>query len=492
MKKKILLLIMLLVPFLVNAKEEINYGWDKENSNGIILMKEENNQYLVIDGTNNGPRITYYQPNGKKVSSRYIEKESTEYYTLYEEVESRIPFTNYYYRYEDGVYYELEPQRGYIYVASDDSDEGVEYYYDELSESDKIKYTGKYHLIFELYSKIGYESSYYYAMVPKSNGYVVYKKALERSINSSYTLEVYDKDENKVLTKRADLVNDVYNADITEYGIYLIESTYDHEAAEATYTFITYNLSGKEQSRTDITDALNESTLSGDLYYYLPITMDIVNNGMVIGFTEDYYTDEIQSCINYYTNPKKTSDEEFRPDNIYDYCSNEIFDKASASHQMFKLVGNGMTSLATTNMNVFAVTVAPAVEPEIGAGLTELRMPYPVALVKLNIDYAIDTKISGKGDIKVVSRSEAGNGVTFEVIPKEGYVLGEVKVTDMNGNVVTFKDYTFTMPSSDVLIEVTFLPKNPLTVDKLFLLIPILVLGGLLAAAMYKKVSWLR
>ena len=487
MKKRILLLIMLLVPFIVNAKEEISYGWDKENSNGIILMKEDNNQYLVFDYANNGPRVTYYQPNGKKVSSRYLDKENMEYYILRNEVESKLPFFNYYYRYENGVYYELEPQRGYIYVSSEDSDE-VTYNYDELSESDKIKYTGKYHLIFELYSKIGYESSYYYSMVPRSNGYAVYKRTSGRSINSSYTLEIYDKDENKVLTKKADFVNDIYNADITEHGIYLIESTYDHETAESTYTFITYNLSGKEQSRTDITDALNESTLGGDLYYYLPITMDIVNNGIIIGFEEDYYTNEIQSCINYFTNPEDTIGEKFRPDNIYDYCSDVILTPAGilGNHEMFKLVGNGMTSLATANMNVFYDQLAPKLPEEIS------KTPLPVTLVKLNIDYAIDTKTTGQGDIKVVSRSEAGEGVTFEVIPKEGYVLGEVKVTDMNGNVLTFKDYTFTMPSSDVLIEVTFLPKNPLTVDKLFLLIPILVLGGLLASVMYKKVSWLR
>ena len=485
MKKKILLLIMLLVPFIVNAKEEISYGWDKENSNGIIFVKEDNNQYLVFDLTNNGSRVTYYQLNGKKVSSRYLNKENMEDYILRNEARSKLPFTNYYYRYEDGVNYKLEPQRGYIYVSSEDSDE-VTYNYDELSESDKIKYTGEYHLIFELYSKIGYESSYYYSMVPKSNGYVVYKTAQGRSINPSYTLEIYDKDENKVLTKRIDPVNDMYNADITEHGIYLIESTYDHENAESTYTFITYNLSGKEQSRTDITDALNESTLGGDLYYYLPITMDIVNNGMIIGFAEDNYSNKIQSCISYYENEVGKKVKESIPDNIYDYCSSSaLLGQALGSDHMFKLIGNGTTSLATANMNELFLV-------KTGVKEEKKKAPFPVTLVKLNIDYAIDTKTTGQGDIKVVSRSEAGEGVTFEVIPKEGYVLGEVKVTDMNGNVLTFKDCTFTMPSSDVLIEVTFLPKNPLTVDKLFILIPILVLGGLLASVMYKKVSWLR
>ena len=59
---------------------------------------------------------------------------------------------------------------------------------------------------------------------------------------------------------------------------------------------------------------------------------------------------------------------------------------------------------------------------------------------------------------------------------KEGYVLGVVKVTDKDGNVLTFTDYKFTMPSSDVTIEATFLPENPETSD---LITYIILLFGL-------------
>ena len=86
------------------------------------------------------------------------------------------------------------------------------------------------------------------------------------------------------------------------------------------------------------------------------------------------------------------------------------------------------------------------------------------------IVYDIKTKIKeGKGRVEVVPNSHEGEGVTFKVIPEEGYVLGEVKVTDTNGNVVTFHEYTFTMPSADVTIEASFVKtvekENPETKD---------------------------
>ncbi len=82
--------------------------------------------------------------------------------------------------------------------------------------------------------------------------------------------------------------------------------------------------------------------------------------------------------------------------------------------------------------------------------------------------HKIEYKITdGKGKIEVTNRQKAGEPVKFTVIPDEGYELGVVKVTDVNGKTVTFTDYTFTMPSADVTIEVTFVKKkvNPKTAD---------------------------
>ena len=95
----------------------------------------------------------------------------------------------------------------------------------------------------------------------------------------------------------------------------------------------------------------------------------------------------------------------------------------------------------------------------IGAGIR------PIITLEFNdIDYPILTKTDGNGTIKIEKiKAQSGEMVRFTVEPKPGYVLGTVKVTDANGNVITFTDYTFVMPSSQVIIEATFVPINPKT-----------------------------
>ena len=93
------------------------------------------------------------------------------------------------------------------------------------------------------------------------------------------------------------------------------------------------------------------------------------------------------------------------------------------------------------------------------------------------LEYNIDTKTNGNGEVKAIHNSKAGAGITFEVIPKEGYVLSEVKVIDSLGNVITFTDYKFTMPSSDVTIEAVFVPANPNTKDEILIAIVILLVS---------------
>ena len=83
----------------------------------------------------------------------------------------------------------------------------------------------------------------------------------------------------------------------------------------------------------------------------------------------------------------------------------------------------------------------------------------------------INTVITeGKGNIEVASEQRPGEPVTFVVTPDKGYVIGVIKVTDVDGNVITFtkdelKGNTFTMPTADVTIEVEFLVENAKTAD---------------------------
>ncbi len=116
-------------------------------------------------------------------------------------------------------------------------------------------------------------------------------------------------------------------------------------------------------------------------------------------------------------------------------------------------------------------------------------------ILRYSKPYNVVAKTDGNGTVKVSSDTNyTGSDVTFTIEPREGYVLDKVKVTDSDGNVVVFKDNTFTMPSSDVTIEVTFVKKdvtkNPDTSDIAIIgSIIIIVAGVVLTLVNLRKIK---
>lgn len=110
-----------------------------------------------------------------------------------------------------------------------------------------------------------------------------------------------------------------------------------------------------------------------------------------------------------------------------------------------------------------------------------------------DLNYKIETKTDGNGTLKSSKQtSKSGEEITFTVTPKKGYVLGVVKVTDAEGNVVYFEDNKFTMPSSNVLIEATFITENPETSSvSIIISIVLMIIGGICILINYKKLKWL-
>lgn len=108
--------------------------------------------------------------------------------------------------------------------------------------------------------------------------------------------------------------------------------------------------------------------------------------------------------------------------------------------------------------------------------------------------FYIYTKTDGNGDVQVSKSSQfSGQEIEFIVTPKEGYILEKVKVTDVNGNILVFTDYHFTMPSSDVLIEATFIkiPNNPNTFDIIILALSVISLILIFRRMFKDKLKWL-
>ena len=124
----------------------------------------------------------------------------------------------------------------------------------------------------------------------------------------------------------------------------------------------------------------------------------------------------------------------------------------------------------------------------VGAGIRPV-----VTISNKDILYKVSTKTDGHGKIKVnVVETKAGTQVKFSIIPDEGYVLSVVKVTDENGNVLTFTNNEFTMPNANVLIEATFVKKinNPETKDlAIYMIIIIAIFSGLIFINSKKKIS---
>ncbi len=119
---------------------------------------------------------------------------------------------------------------------------------------------------------------------------------------------------------------------------------------------------------------------------------------------------------------------------------------------------------------------------------------YNPIIVKYSIDYGIETKNDGNGKVEVNTNAKAGDKVTFKVIPNEGYIIDNIKVTDIKGNVIDVVDYSFIMPSDDVIIDVTFKKDviNPNTIG--ISIIGLLIVSSIGALLLYKngkKVIWM-
>lgn len=116
----------------------------------------------------------------------------------------------------------------------------------------------------------------------------------------------------------------------------------------------------------------------------------------------------------------------------------------------------------------------------VGAGV---RHHVTMDANQIDYVYSIKTKINGNGTVKSVKyQAKNGEKISFSIVPNNGYVLKEAKITDLEGNEITFTDNEFTMPSADVVIEVFFIKEkiNPETTDKITLVFIFIIISAVL------------
>lgn len=122
-------------------------------------------------------------------------------------------------------------------------------------------------------------------------------------------------------------------------------------------------------------------------------------------------------------------------------------------------------------------------QPAVGAGIRPV-----VTISAKDLVYSVTTKTDGNGIIESTHvHAEKGEVIKFVITPKEGYVLSEVKVTDEEGNVITFTENTFTMPEANVTIEATFTVENSETSTSNIIIATILLIISCTIFYKFKK-----
>lgn len=128
------------------------------------------------------------------------------------------------------------------------------------------------------------------------------------------------------------------------------------------------------------------------------------------------------------------------------------------------------------------------------SGIPRAGLRPVVTISTSDINYQINTKTDGNGTVLAEKiKATEGEVIKFTIEPKPGYVLSEVKVIDANGNVLTFTNNTFTMPNANVVIEATFVPKNPKTGDiAIYTICLFAIASGIIFISQKRKFTFLK
>lgn len=188
----------------------------------------------------------------------------------------------------------------------------------------------------------------------------------------------------------------------------------------------------------------------------------------------------------------------------YDYKGNIIQTKelseTFSQHDIYEGVfeeGRQLYDAVLTNDGFYLTTTSNLILRGSDPNLEEddMILDYDPTFQKYYFIHPIETKTDGNGKIEVIENSRYGEKVSFVITPNEGYQIDIIKVTDADGNVLTFTDNTFTMPNANVTIEVSFIEtvKNSETADiAIMSCIIIIVLGVIGTIYSIKKLSWLK
>lgn len=238
----------------------------------------------------------------------------------------------------------------------------------------------------------------------------------------------------------------------------------------------------------------HNSELNKDIYYALSGTLkltDLENHPIWEQKTSDYALYLNTNIINNYIvtigikidNP---SDNILIDDNIEEFLSNIDY---HTDILIYDLKGNILNKISDNSiyLNLYPSSNGFIVSNiDIDDNLTMNNKVY-------HLQRQINTNISGKGDINVISSSDPNKEVTIELNPKKGYKLLSLKVYTESGKEIEMNSNKFIMPDEDITIEASFSVENPNTSDIAILLtIILLIICSIIAIKSSKKLKWLK
>ena len=312
MKKKILLIILLLVPFMVKANEGFSYKWDIIPSEPkYVFVEEQPEGYTYVKGNalNPGrndetPQITIYDAKKGTVAKTYTIDAYGEKYRGKESNEnvSYAIGENGYFR----LYIESEEKSAYIDVqqgtlklcSAGDTDCTTSNVY-ELSDADLKKYTGKYYFIFKKHKEN--PTAYQYG----SYDHGIYRIISTDSANieeANITHDVYLEDGTKVFTVTLpfkDIFRTNYVPTITTNGIYIIKTERDYDNKKISYKLTKYDKSGTKVFTEDITPLVRQTNniSSSNLFAYDVESVDTVEGGLLLKVGYNEAANELGACV---------------------------------------------------------------------------------------------------------------------------------------------------------------------------------------------------
>lgn len=169
--------------------------------------------------------------------------------------------------------------------------------------------------------------------------------------------------------------------------------------------------------------------------------------------------------------------------------------ETEGSYVFLNEIASGFVATHVESCEEIQDSVMPKGVPYVSDSNAGVNSTYTVCTYNTEAYYLplnIETKVigEGKGTIEAVKIGRKGEEITFKVTPEKGYVLGEVRVTDKDGNTVVFTENTFTMPNADVTIEAIFVPENSDTADiEIITIVGLLVICGFVVLNSIKKLK---